>query len=473
MNKARYSLLLVIGSATGVVIVLVCGLLLAYWFYLATPLMQAGERTKTELLASSYRKAITDALATGDDTRILTVMGELLLLSDPETRRNLISRLEVDRADGGTLSAGESRDAMGMTAFSVEIPIFSEETFEFLGSMRLYREIVLREQQLVFWSMALVLLVLLVLLQVLLWRLLRPLRDLARDVEGVDPVALQPLPEPRGYSAGEIAALRESIDGLLARLRESRKVMERQKLLLESHAKELARSNADLEGFAYVASHDLKAPLRGIDNLAMWLEDDLSDVLEDESKHHMDMLRGRVGRMEKLLDDLLAYSRVGRLDVEVCEVDIEKLIRAVAIDLDVPPRFEIVIQEGMPVFETAPGPLELVFRNLIGNALKHHDRESGSVSVNVTDQGAVYLFEVCDDGGGIPVQYREQVFEMFQTLKARDELEGSGMGLAIVKKVVESQGGMVWLESNSGGRGTAVRFSWGKQWRGREWRPGE
>ncbi len=221
---------------------------------------------------------------------------------------------------------------------------------------------------------------------------------------------------------------------------------------------ELARSNDELDQFAYVASHDLKAPLRAIDNLAAWIAEDAGAVLPEESKRHLDLLQGRVRRMEHLLSDLLAYSRAGREEGAAEEVDAAALIREVVELLGSPPGMEVVV-EALPRLVTYRAPLEMVFRNLIGNALKHHDRPKGRIVVRAREADDFVTFTVSDDGPGIPARYHERVFGLFQTLRPRDEVEGSGMGLAVVKKAVESRGGTIRVDSAEG-QGTTFTFTW-------------
>lgn len=227
---------------------------------------------------------------------------------------------------------------------------------------------------------------------------------------------------------------------------------------LQAQTRELARSNTELEHFAYVASHDLRAPLRAIDNLASWLEQDLAAVLADEPKAYMRLLRSRVKRMDRLLVDLLEFSRVGRQAVTTERVDLAALVREVVELCDRPRDFEIRIG-AMPVLETARLPLQKVFLNLIGNACKHHDRRSGVIAVTAEPEIDHWRFTVADDGPGIPPNLRAKAFEMFQTLQPRDTVEGSGMGLALVRKLVETMGGQVWIEPNAA-RGMTVRFTW-------------
>lgn len=240
-----------------------------------------------------------------------------------------------------------------------------------------------------------------------------------------------------------------------------RKLME---LRLERHARDLRRSNEELEQFAYVASHDLKAPLRGIENLVSWIEEDLEGKLEGDVAANMALLKNRVRRLENLLDDLLAYSRAGRGELTRESVDVGQLVRELAALVSPPEGFRIEAGPGLPTIEATRAPLTQALQNLIGNAIKHHDRPSeGHVLVDARKSGARYEFIVCDDGPGVPPQFRERVFGMFQTLRPRDEIEGSGMGLAIVKKLVERQGGRIWLEDGPGGRGLAVHFTWPAQ----------
>jgi PAS domain S-box-containing protein len=231
---------------------------------------------------------------------------------------------------------------------------------------------------------------------------------------------------------------------------------------------ELRSSNQELEQFAYVASHDLKAPLRGIAHLTTWIEEDLTGVIESDLRDKMGLLRGRVRRLEALLDDLLEYSRVGRVAETVKAVDTRAVVTDITTLLAPPEGFTVTVAETLPTFDTAEKPLRQVFMNLLSNAIKHHDRPDGHIEVAVRDQGEYYEFLVTDDGPGILPMFQTRIFQMFQTLKSRDEVEGSGMGLALVKKVVEGQGGLIRVESDATRRGTTMRFTWRKQWQGKQ-----
>lgn len=229
----------------------------------------------------------------------------------------------------------------------------------------------------------------------------------------------------------------------------------RQKQLVE----QLTRINEELNNFAYVASHDLKSPLRGIDQLATWITEDLGDTLSRDTQEHLRLMRSRIHRMEMLLDDLLAYSRVGRTDGEVVEVNTHELVQDIFDLAAASTDMHLIVSDNMPVLLTKKVPLELIFRNLIGNAIKHHDKAQGTISISAHPATDGFEFEVKDDGPGIPLEHQQRVFAMFQTLKPRDEIEGSGIGLALVKKAIESVGGTITLESD-GHHGCTFRFTW-------------
>lgn len=231
---------------------------------------------------------------------------------------------------------------------------------------------------------------------------------------------------------------------------------EREKLI-----KALARSNQELDQFAYVASHDLKAPLRGIANLSQWIEEDLGERLSGENKSQMELLRGRVHRMEALIDGILQYSRAGRTKARPEEIDTGALVRDV-IELMAPPAgLRIEIDPDMPRVRAEKVPLQQVFMNLIGNAMKHAGEVNPLIQVGTEDAGPFYEFSVRDNGRGIAPQYHERIFGIFQTLEARDKVEGTGIGLSVVQKIVEAKGGRVWVESDAG-KGARFKFLWPK-----------
>ena len=193
------------------------------------------------------------------------------------------------------------------------------------------------------------------------------------------------------------------------------RVAERTHELIEKSA-ELERSNRELDQFAYVTAHDLKAPLRAIANLSQWIEEDIGEQLEGATRKQMGLLRGRVRRMEDLIDGILHYSQVGRMAVDIETVDVGELLAEIIDGLHPPEGISIDIAGKMPVFEAARVRLSQVFANLLSNAIKYHDRADGQVSVSVKDIGEFYEFTVADDGPGIAPEYHDKVFQLFQTL---------------------------------------------------------
>lgn len=223
----------------------------------------------------------------------------------------------------------------------------------------------------------------------------------------------------------------------------------------------------ELDQFAYVASHDLKAPLRGIANLAQWIQDDVGEQLTGESAEHLRLLHGRVHRMEALIDGILAYSRAGRVKSQPEAVDTGALVREVIELLAPAPQAVIRLPEEMPLLQAERVPLQQVFMNLLSNALKYASAERSDpvVELECHDLGESVEFVVRDNGPGIAPEYHDRIWGIFQTLAPRDKVEGTGIGLSVVKKIVESRGGSVSLES-AAGQGATFRVIWPKttQW---------
>ena len=223
---------------------------------------------------------------------------------------------------------------------------------------------------------------------------------------------------------------------------------------------ELERSNADLEEFAYVASHDLKAPLRAISHLVDWISEDIAVTASTETVDNLKLLRGRVVRLQSLLDGLLAYARIGKARVSYEQVDVEEVVRDVVAVLSPPSSFTVECSGPMPKLRTHRTPILVVLQNLIANSLKHHDRTEGRITVAMTLENGVAEFRVSDDGPGISPRFHDRIFVIFQTLASRDDVDTSGIGLAIVKKRVEGHGGRIWVESAPPIRGTTIAFTW-------------
>ena len=226
----------------------------------------------------------------------------------------------------------------------------------------------------------------------------------------------------------------------------------------------LERSNLELDQFAYVASHDLKAPLRGITNLSVWIEEDLGASMTDTARDHLALLRGRARRMELLIDGILAYSRASRGTDRPAPVDVRALVLE-QVDSLAPPADTVVrVPDVMPHLVCERVAFQQVWMNLLGNAFKHARRAGAVVTVGVADRGESWEFSVTDNGPGIEAKYHARVFGLFQTLASRDKIEGTGIGLTLVKKIVESRGGAVTIDS-APGAGTTFRFRWPKEFK--------
>jgi signal transduction histidine kinase len=224
---------------------------------------------------------------------------------------------------------------------------------------------------------------------------------------------------------------------------------------------ELERSNADLEEFAYAASHDLKAPLRAIAHLVQWIDEDVRPTASPDTIENLKLLDGRVARLQMLLDGMLAYARVGRTGAELELVDIVEVVDTVVSMLELPVGFTVACEGAMFAIDSYRIPIQMIFRNLLTNALQHHDRAEGhvAVSMRLVDERTVE-FRVSDDGPGIPARFHERIFVIFQTLQSREDTTSTGLGLAMVKKQVTENGGRIWIEGGALDRGTTFVFTW-------------
>ncbi len=243
--------------------------------------------------------------------------------------------------------------------------------------------------------------------------------------------------------------------------KEAQLELERQERELRQLTELLKKRNQELDGFAYIVSHDLKAPLRAIANLSEWIEEDLEGILSEDNRQQMALLRQRVYRMESLINGLLDYSRAGRDQLTAQDVNVENLLVEIIDSLSPPKSFEILVTSPMPRFTAKRLLLSQVFANLIGNAIKHHHRAGGKIIIGVRDEGDFYQFTVQDDGPGIPPEYHAKIFGIFQTLKDTESNESTGLGLSIVKRIIETEGGAIELES-APGKGSRFRFTWPK-----------
>ena len=220
----------------------------------------------------------------------------------------------------------------------------------------------------------------------------------------------------------------------------------------------LQSANEELKNFAYVISHDLKAPLRAIGSLADWIMADQHDKLDAEGQEHLGLLVQRVRRMDALIDGVLSYSRIGRTRETLVTVDLNERVRAVIDALSPPEHIVITVAPGLPVIRAEKTAIYQVLQNLIANAIRYQDKPQGRIEIDCTDQGESWQLSVADNGPGIEARHFERIFQLFQTLNPRDRVESTGVGLSIVKKIVELYGGRVWLES-AVGQGSIFYFT--------------
>ncbi len=213
---------------------------------------------------------------------------------------------------------------------------------------------------------------------------------------------------------------------------------------------QLAAVNQELNDFAYVVSHDLKAPLRGIMQLSEWLQLDHSASLNDEGQELIQLMQNRASRLHHLIDDILEYSRIGRVQEKESLIDTTQLVEQ-TIEILMPHEdIRITIQPDLPKIMADRVRVEQVFQNLIGNAIKFMDKKPGSIMVEGEFLDGFYKFKVIDNGPGISEEYHSKIFQIFQTLEPRDKVESTGIGLALVKKIVEGWNGEIGVESSLG-----------------------
>lgn len=232
------------------------------------------------------------------------------------------------------------------------------------------------------------------------------------------------------------------------------------KVLSESIAM-LKRKNEELDQFAHIVSHDLKAPLRGIDNVVTWIEEDHGKELSPKMNEYIQHIKGRLVRAENLIKGILSYARVGR-EMPVKEiVNLNVLFEDIGDNVNIRPSIKLEFQRDLPHIFAERVPLQQVLSNLISNAIKYHDKTDGFVKVSFHDKKLYYEFVVTDNGPGIAKSYHDKIFGIFQTLQERDSFESTGIGLAIVKKILDDRKQTIQVSSEAG-KGSVFSFTWPK-----------
>lgn len=253
----------------------------------------------------------------------------------------------------------------------------------------------------------------------------------------------------------KIEKSRKALIHLLEDVNESRDALQKVNI-------EFAAVNNELKEFAYIVSHDLKAPLRAISQLSQWISEDYAHLFDNDGKMQMELIIKRAKRMDELIDGILRYSRIGRIREKEESLDLNLLVKEVIESIAPPDHVKIIIKNKLPVVARDSIRMEQVFQNLIGNAIKFMDKDEGIVTVDCLDKGTFWEFSIFDNGPGIDKRYHDKIFQIFQTLTARDEHESTGIGLTLVKKIIHLYGGIVWVESQTG-QGATFFFTLSKK----------
>jgi signal transduction histidine kinase len=231
--------------------------------------------------------------------------------------------------------------------------------------------------------------------------------------------------------------------------------------VLSENIQLLQRKNKELDQFAHIVSHDIKGPLRGIDNVVSWIEEDHMHELSPKVQEYVNIIKSRIVRGESLIHGILSYSRVGRYEMAVEEVDVNQLLVELSETMPLKQGLKLQIQKNMPILTTHRVPLTQIFSNLINNAIKYHDKPNGFIKVHFTDDDDHYTFYVEDNGPGIAKNYHDKIFLIFQTLNGSDTFESTGVGLAIVKKILDDRNQHIFVTSEPG-KGSTFSFTWPK-----------
>jgi signal transduction histidine kinase len=260
----------------------------------------------------------------------------------------------------------------------------------------------------------------------------------------------------------DVAELGGDVEAMRVRIIEELEAVEAAQAEVEATAAELARSNAELELFAYVASHDLQEPLRKVTSFCQMLERRYGGQLDERADQYIAFAVDGAKRMQVLINDLLAFSRVGRMGREPELVDADELVAIAKANLAAgiaDAGAEVEVEGDLPVVRGERSLLALVFQNLIGNGVKFHGDQPPRVRISAERDDGFWRFTVADNGIGIDPHYEERIFVIFQRLHSRDAYAGTGIGLAMCRKVVEYHGGRIWLEPSANGAGATFSFT--------------
>jgi two-component system, LuxR family, sensor kinase FixL len=221
---------------------------------------------------------------------------------------------------------------------------------------------------------------------------------------------------------------------------------------------QLEAANRDLKDFAYIISHDLKAPLRGVSSIAHWLTSQYGDKFDAEGQELIVLLGGRVRRMEQMISGVLEYSRIGHKIMRGTSIDLNDVMTQIIQDIVPGERIKVIVENNLPILNIDPVRIRQVFQNLIDNSVKFMDKPEGEIRIGCERQGENWCFWVQDNGPGIAEEHFERIFQMFQTLVSRDKTENTGIGLTLIKRIIELYKGNIWLTSTPG-QGSTFYFT--------------
>lgn len=246
---------------------------------------------------------------------------------------------------------------------------------------------------------------------------------------------------------------------IIERISQQKNLLEINNRKLQQYTVSLEKTNKELDKFASIVSHDLKAPLRAIGNLTGWIEEDAGDTFKGEVKANFELIKQRVKRMEDLINAILDYSKADKVQGDESRFDVKALVNETIEFIGKPDNVSVNVANDLPVLLTDKIRMSQVFSNLIENAIRYNDKEEKLIDVYSEEKPEGWTFTVKDNGPGIEKNYHERIFVIFQTLNRRDDVESTGVGLAIVKKIIEDQGGKIWVESELG-KGCEFKFFW-------------
>jgi len=303
--------------------------------------------------------------------------------------------------------------------------------------------------------------------------IVQPINQLRNNIEKMDASKILVNISPKLLKLrGEVGDLARSFSELFQKLRAE--TVLRDELVTEIHrhmvtekqlretASQLQESNLDLDQFAYAASHDLRSPLRAIESLTQWIQEDCYHLLPEGSRKNFDLIKKRVRRLDSLIAGMLDYSRAGRENLPKESVDLNRLMAEITDNLAPPPNIRIIVDNTLPTLMTDRSIMSQIFLNLLSNAIKYNDKAEGIIHVGHAISENYHRFYISDNGCGIDPKFHDKIFEIFQTLQSRDTIESSGIGLAIVKKIIEKNMGKIWLTSELH-KGTTFYFLWPAQ----------